>query len=413
MKKQLFKIFGIALVLIQTAMFSQKTDSITIQFNKDKLTNIRYKSTCRKNFVIRVEGINTALHKVAIKFDDFYWFTETPEALKAILPNFKLNAGRAQFASDSSKADSINFAKHIEKFNYIDNAITLIASFKDSIESKTYNANSLKKYANLIVKRVDSLQNKMNYFTGYYETLIEMSKSTYDEDLAIKIGQYKDLYEFLRKNKKNLLSGVNIIIVTDKKAPEDFFNSKVHTFSKPVTTAQIYIIDRFDLDDTIAVYEEDIYKDGRVTLDFSTGVALNSLVKPQYYIGDNGSGKFIGNERTRELDFSVVALLHLNIRVCSWLSIGPATGISVSAFDANTGYIYGGSISIGKQRSFSITAGGILGKTVALSKKISSDGSNADLAIPADISSVPTYDKIGKGGFVSFTYNLTRIRKKS
>lgn len=408
MKLNLFKIFYLLTLLFIKGFAFGQTKTINIEFEKDKLTGISQKSTCKKDFVIKVDGINTALHKVAVKFDDFYWFTETPEALKTVLPNIAVTNPKPLGNMKDGATDVIQ---------YIKNAIAAIENFNDTVlvfysTKPAGYLNDIQIVATTIVEDVEKLEVYMNYFTGYYEALLEMSKSTYNVELAQTIGESRDLYLNLQSNRKNLISGANTIEAASKKLSGTSFISKVHTFSKPVTTVQIYVINKFDLDDTIAVYEEDIYRDGKITLDFSTGVGLNSLVKPQYYIGDNGAGKFIGNERTRELDFSVIALLHLNVRVFSWLSIGPATGVSVSAFDGNTGYLYGGTISIGKQRSFSISAGGILGKTVALSKTISSDGNSADLTLPTDISSVPTYDKIGKGGFISFTYNLTRIRKK-
>jgi hypothetical protein len=418
MKQTLLKalIFMIAFVFFQSFSFGQLTKTITVQFNKDKLTGgkVRDRSTSHKDFLIRVEGINTALHKVVIKYDDFNWFTETPEALKAILPGIKIDG--LGVTKDTTTKENANTSMSDIVF-YINKAMQTIKMFKDSTEKIYSNSNDsihcldIKKIAHTDSAQVADLEMYMSWFSGYYESLLKMSESAYDEELAHKLGEFKNIYETLQAHKKSLINGANVIIAANKKAPIGFFPSKVHSFSKQAATAKIYVINNFDLSDTLATYKEDIYKAGKFSFDFSTGVALNNLVKPQYYIGDNGSGKFIGNEQTRPLDFSVVALLHLNVRVCSWLSIGPATGVSVSAFDANTGYIYGGSISFGKNQSFSITAGGILGKTVALSKKVSSNGTEADLPLPADISSVPTYDKIGTGGFISFTYNLTRIRR--
>jgi hypothetical protein len=185
----------------------------------------------------------------------------------------------------------------------------------------------------------------------------------------------------------------------------------VHFPEKEVTTLQIIVTNRFDPSDTICNYTTDIYRTGVFKIDFSTGIGVNSLVKPTYSIGNNGS-PYIHKENGRDADLSVMALLHATWRFTRNFTFGPTAGVSVSTFDANTGFVLGVSGSFGTRNTISLSAGGIMGKSFKLSSRVSSDGNKADIPLESGITEVPKVDIVKFGGFVSVTYNLTRIKKK-
>ncbi|MBL7937359.1 MAG: hypothetical protein JNM51_16230 [Bacteroidia bacterium] len=383
--------------------YGQCTATLTAKYDASvkKITNLNHKGTWDKDFIVKISNTNSALHKVIVKFNDFYWSSDLPEQLKTVFPNLESTDFRA-IPSTYSYTDAIAYLK---------DASNAVDSFK--IQAAKLDSSAICKLATDLLGNVKSIEEHLSYFMGYYENYLEMVKSSKSFSLSKvdSLAKLKHTYDGLKENSTNLILGGKIITKIAQKGLSKSFTSSGHHFTSSATTISIYILDNFNPKDTLAKFEEDIYKKGKFSIDFSTGPGLNYLVKPQYYIGDDNGVKFIGTEKKRPVDFGVMALVHLNLKLMPGFSTGLATGISVSAFDGNTGYLAGAGFSFGKKRTLSLTCGVIIGKTVALSKKISSDGVTVDKTLATDISAVPTYDKIDRKFFFGVTYNLTRKKK--
>jgi len=419
----------------------EKVKTITGEFDGKQITGLDNHSVNRlSNYLIHLNGANSAQYKVVFQFDDFEWNSEPPSVITTILPNIitlssdmktltNPNKILRELSQDSTKALDIK-----TKIKIIIQRINLIIQtadhFPDSINDKntaaitTFAKGQLSPILKLEELRCqnDSLclaydtlfskfQYNVAYIIGFYEALKEFNaqSSSGDYEYVEELASIKPIYDILKA--KNYLRLLKIIITCAKNEPKNYAESDIHFPDKEVTNLKIFVLNKFDLTDTICTYSTDIYRTGVFKLDFSTGIGVNSLIKPTYYLGNNGSS-YINKENGRDADLSVMALLHANWRVKRNFCIGPVAGVSVSTFDANTGFVLGLGTSFGTKNTISLSAGGIMGKSYKLSSRVSSDGNAADIPLESTISEIPKVDAVNYGWFVSLTYNLTRTKKK-
>ncbi|WP_430405211.1 hypothetical protein [Fluviicola sp.] len=401
------------------------SDSLTGNFTNKRITGLSNRSVNHKsNYKIRIDDFNTALYKVQFKFNDFDWETEPPSMLEqTIMPDMtSFSVGkRGIFRKDTCALDEFCITDVPILLEKINNIILSINMYPDTI--KNADPDSIKILSRQILndlyfdstnyaKDLAEFQNNITYIKGLYSNLKEFNakspnaKFEYVYLLAVLEGTINQL------NTKNYPKLLSYIISFAKNPPQNYITSDVHFPEKEVTTLQIIVTNRFDPSDTICNYSTDIYRTGVFKIDFSTGIGVNSLVKPTYVMGNNGS-PYIHKENGRDADLSVMALLHANWRLTRNFTFGPTAGVSVSTFDANTGFVLGLSGSFGTRNTISISAGGIMGKSFKLSSRVSSDGNVADIPLESGITEVPKVDAVNYGWFVSVTYNLTRTKKKS
>ncbi|TSJ45380.1 hypothetical protein [Fluviicola chungangensis] len=430
---QSFSGINLAIIFSILAFLSQGQkityDSIPGKFTHKRITGLSNQSVNHKsNYLIRLDDFNTALYKVQFKFNDFDWETEPPAILEQYLHGLEsiTLSDKALFEDKRFRAlvdfkdSSIQEADLVEKLNKI---IRFIDEYPNTIKDIKLDEMTLIKDASekglkdLGFKSTDyseelnEFQNDIFYVKGLYNALKEFnaespnSKFEYVQTLASMEGVINKL------NSKNYPKLLSYIISFAKEAPKNYAKSDIHFPEKEVTTLQIIVINRFDPTDTICNYSTDIYRTGVFKIDFSTGIGVNSLVKPTYSMANNGS-PYIHKENGRDADLSVMALLHANWRLSRNFTFGPTAGVSVSTFDANTGFVLGISGSFGTRNTISLSTGGIMGKSYKLSSRVSSDGNKADIPLESGMTEVPKVDAVNYGWFVSVTYNLTRIKKK-
>jgi|GEM_PF-4771352 len=369
------------------------------------------------NFQIKLDSANTAKYKVVFQFEDFEWESEPPVALNQLLPNIESFAKTRTegFADDPDLINSWrdNLQKTIEMVNDFPAKIRKLSS-SDSIWALA--KRELKKLGYTNSLQYDTLlfqpfQYQTTYIIALYESLKEFNNTSQNgsSDNVLVLASLKGLYDQLKNS--NYIRNLKLIVDCAKKPPVNFAESDIHFPDKEVTTVHIVVLNQFNLADTICSYVTDIYRTGIFKLDFSTGIGINSLVKPTYFIGNNGT-PYISKENGRDADISVMALMHANWRFSRIFAFGPVAGVSVSTFDANTGFVLGLSSSWGTRNSISFSAGGIMGKSYKLSSRISSDGNVADIPLESGITDIPKVDAVHYGWFVSVTYNLTRTKRK-
>jgi hypothetical protein len=300
--------------------------------------------------------------------------------------------------------------------------LNLVDQFPQKIESQSVSQikqmaiDDLKKLNCTTEQEYDKLfsefQYEVAYLISFYESLKEFNAQSPNSEYEFteKLASIKQLYDRLKG--KNYVRLLKLIISFAKKEPLNYAESDIHFPDKEVTSLQIYLIDQFDLTDTLYTYTTDIYRTGVFKLDFSTGIGVNSLIKPTYYLGNNGTTSYISKENGRDADLSVMALVHANWRISRRFTVGPVAGVSISTFDANTGFVLGLGTSIGTKNTLSISAGGIMGKSYQLSSRVSTDGNTQDIPLESDITEIPKIDAVNYGWFVSLTYNLSRTKKK-
>lgn len=389
-----------------------------------------------KGIKINVTGIHSTLHKVSVEFEDFSWESTPPEALEVLFPGFD----DFQLLTNDTDGPELfpNKAKPMDYENQVDTLIEvqkkineikndLATSFDkngelDSNKVAKACGNTLEEVTKLIGAEDEkevlaTINYKIHYLLTYYEKLVESSKNLTpgkDNDVFLEIAKYNWSYQILKKNKSKIINGVLVLLSNDETSEVNstYTTKNAHFPKKEATTVKIYIIDRFNPSDTLVEFQQDIYRTGKLLVDFSAGIGVNTLVDPTFYIGKKDTIPFIAEEEKRDVDLTVFALLHLKWKLTSWFALGPSTGVSVSVFDAKPTYLLGGSFTFGKKNTISLSGGVSMGKVDILSRSVSTNGEIADLELAPGISEVPTYGKIGFGAFACLTYNFGRIKKK-
>ncbi|MFT7614266.1 MAG: hypothetical protein ACI9J3_003248 [Parvicellaceae bacterium] len=227
------------------------------------------------------------------------------------------------------------------------------------------------------------------------------------------VASLTESYKWVTENEKNVKSMLSIIKADIKKIKLDY-KSKKHKTRKDITTAKVMIINRFNTKDTILNTSFDIYQTGKVKVDFSTGLFGNSIFSPKYILLDDKDDTTYAEivaEDNPKFDIALGGLIHLDYEVNPFVDLGFVAGAALSPLDAKTRYLFGFSVSMGKSKSLSISAGYAFGKKTALSRSISLDGEVPDVVDP-ELTELSTYEKFAGGGFVGITYNIKRKKVK-
>lgn len=214
-------------------------DELTATYSSDKKTIHKLSSnsaSSKDGFKIKVDGINTALHSVTFEFKDFSWHSDPPEGLKVILPSFA----------------SLESVTKLEGYNRIRKVLTIIKNSKSSIQNNIASIEKTKKTLknslieiarlydykeNLGQYQIDILPEilgEINELMGRYEIMNEIGSSG-DVDFLVSV---KSDYEFLKKNKPLILSGLSVL--AKWYAVEDSKTSKAHYPKKEFTEVPTY-----------------------------------------------------------------------------------------------------------------------------------------------------------------------------
>jgi hypothetical protein len=420
-----------ALLFITLALISEISHSneglvhLTFDKTKKQIVKIDKKFYNPSDGIqIVVNGIHPILHKVSINFDDAYWHSEPPKITKSVLPNistlsFSQNAEIFKSESSIPEIKLIGYQRINRIISILDSAKTTLSK---SYKSPNWEPSNDVSICLSIFNQISQLYPNGSSLMNNIRIEIASLSTTYDQLSKVKtiedaemfnsIIDYLSLNSWNNSRLKSSKSTILGVLPALKKGMKDSLTKSKKYYPKgEFTTVTIHIIDRFKPSDTITTFIQDIYKVGKFKIDFSSGIGVNSILDPSFYIGKNDTIPFIAEEEKRDIDFNIFGLAHFNWRVLSWLSLGPTTGVSISVFSAKPTYLVGGSISIGRKNLISLSGGISFGAKNILSRKVSSDGFNADLPLALDISTVPTYKKITKGYFISLTYNFKRVRK--
>lgn len=144
-------------------------------------------------------------------------------------------------------------------------------------------------------------------------------------------------------------------------------------------------------------------------LDFSTGFALSGLGNKSYSIVESERSGFLqikeDDERFSRLSMGISLLAHAYFRNASFVNTGITSGLTVNISNQSLNYVLGGSLLLGEDQRFIISAGAIFGKTEQLKSyyKINTDISTDKLLLDQP---VPVIQKFSPSVFFGVSYNL-------
>lgn len=399
-------------------VLAQNTAKLSYNNTDKSITWTNEKGVGSDGIKVEMDGISTVLHKVSVSFEDFSWHSETPEAIEVLFPNIQ---SLSMNGANSNPSVIVGFDRFEKVLEYVQNA-------KKALDGEFSGSNRTTMMESICKTHLDKIQmlysdqndllvgiqKEIAFLEADFESQKELLSSIHkkDPDLVADVSSKNWHYKNLIKNKTFVLQSVmNLIAYSASSSVKTKYTSAPHKIKGEATTLVVHIINRFNASDTISSIKTDLYKNGKFKIDFSAGIGINSILDPSFYIDTLNGAASIEQEEKRDIDLTIFTLMHLNWRVSPCVSLGPTTGVSVSVFDAKPSYLLGGGITLGKQRSVSLSGGASMGLVNQLSRKISSDGLTAN-NLPLSFSEIPTYKKIKLGYFVSFTYNFTRTRKK-
>ncbi len=359
-------------------------------------------------FNLQLSGINTAHHMFKIETKHLEISSPSPEVLKPLgLTN------NVAFNSNGSVK-------------------------KDDLNTRMIRLYGVKKLADSIRKSTDTLPNSMKVVKALEKIHIIYDNPSTNEELrqrvvadiavinadaeltkAIIVNTQRYNEEFLNDyataltraeelKQKSYLSYIDYLINSQK--AKEFQLSDTFTASKDLTEIRLILIDTYSKD-TLYNAVETIYNFNGVGLSFSTGFFHTRFLSDSpYYLEVRPDGnKGINSDMKMKSDISIGGFGHLYWKAKTWLRIGPGLGLSISPFDGKSRYLAGGGLLFGKEKMIGLTFGGAWAKVKQLSRLVSQDASGRYL--PADATTVPTFERIKTSWFFGLNYNLVSTRK--
>lgn len=381
-----------------------------IEFNKGKgISN-------NKSFQIKLNNTNSLLYKAKFKIDDYYFQSEVPSSLTKIFPGLPTSGAYSALSVNKTNINQIieinviinEVRKNIKNIpddkikQYCEEQIKLI---KQKIDQTGYSDDEL----------ISQVQQDIISFKAEFETTqaqcINVPVPTNCIDTVAKL---KPVYIQLKNVETQILNGLNILKDGAANGVKFEISSDPHITSSDLSVVEVAILDRFNPKDTLFVGKTELFVKDKVKIDYSVGIAGNNLVEKEYYFvyGSDSTKNGISSEDSSPLDFSILALLHIDWKISPSFALGPNTGISISILDAKPRYHLGFSCSFGMERTFTISTGICFANMKVLSNQVSSNGSDYDNGDLYRFDSVPIANKLKAGYFFSLTYNLTRKRIK-
>ncbi|WP_276372931.1 hypothetical protein [Chryseolinea sp. H1M3-3] len=146
-------------------------------------------------------------------------------------------------------------------------------------------------------------------------------------------------------------------------------------------------------------------------IDFTTGFYYSNLRNEEFGLKQN----IVGTDTVKEIipedkkgTIGVTALMHLHARVGD---VSPAFSFGVGAApDLNYSFLLGGSLLIGRNNRFALSGGFNFSSIKVLSQSYYENG--VTIEVPNETTSLDTYNKLTRGGFVSLTYSFGLGKKK-
>lgn len=241
---------------------------------------------------------------------------------------------------------------------------------------------------NFLVNTNRALIKATEYPDGYYQYIQQLN--------VIETSDYK--------NSMNSLSFLVKSLDAKSEIKSNTFKSKKDvlslsgTFLHPITK------------DTVYSLETNLYSTKKFRFSFSAGLFYNQIVDSKYYIELNpnteSNSNFVRKEETDDFDIAFGALAHYSYQFTSGFGVGLNTGIALSAFDAKSRYLVGGSILIGRKNQFVINAGVAFARREFLSDQIK----NSEMMIPKSVTTVPTVSRVDNSIYFGITYNVFKVK---
>ncbi len=144
-------------------------------------------------------------------------------------------------------------------------------------------------------------------------------------------------------------------------------------------------------------------------LDFSTGLALSGLGNKSYTIVESEREGFVqikeNDENFSRLSMGISLLAHAYFRNARFTNVGITSGLTVNISNQSLNYVLGGSLLLGEDQRFIISAGAIFGKAEHLKSyyKTNTDIRADKLRIDQ---AVPVIEQFRPSVFFGVSYNL-------
>lgn len=409
--------------LLAQKKYEIKNDTITLIRKSGDIDFKPIDLKINNNYVVRLEGVNPAHHKLKVETKSFEIQSVQPEPFKNILflpsslpPGYFTNSLKLTGAPDQS-FDSVLLGK-IKKLGSIKIIADELHKNTDSRLDSAAVANACndvtKLYRDIISKDqlLDSVAMDINFINSAvnYLTAVLANSSNVDPQQAelLAISQFCAA----KLKEKNFLEYASYIMESKKLDPKiDYLVSKKFETTKDLSEIRVILIDRYSKD-TLYNENKTFYNKGGWGVSFSTGFFFNNNLNDKaYYLQkrDDGNQGIIEEDKS-PYDIAVGAMAHLYYKFSSGFRLGPGLGIAVSPFDGKTRYMLGATTLIGREKKiFGISAGIAWAKVKHLSGSVSTDSNGAYLAPEA--STVPTFEKIKNNFFIGLTYNVSSTRK--
>jgi len=430
--KSFFKVLVLLIILLAKEGHAQD-NTIKAYYDEKGVISVKDKAIKKdQSFKIDVHDVNTILHKVGFKFKDYELFSKAPSTITNLFTNIPDNAMNI-FADGWNENEAIEildkisfFAKHSVELDEYKKRIAKVKDNKDLISAECQKISG--EWSKLLndALELESTVDSNNFVSitnaqitmamRYYEIMeIQANNATQsNHELAKLLATYQQSYLELKKAQSKIISGLSAVkegrLLKNIKFEA---SSTTHFPKKDLTEGIIYIVNRFNLKDTVVQKKMDIFIKNKTKIDFSTGFAGNTLVQKDFFFTKtDATNTGIDNEESAAWDLGVAAFLHVDWRILSNLSVGPQAGLAVSLFDTQPRYMLGIGSSVGRDKSITVSAGVNLAQLKVLSKQVSTDGKDYDGSSDlAQFEAVPLTPKLKTGFYLALTYNLTRTRK--
>jgi hypothetical protein len=384
---------------------------------------LKYHSNVSKNngVVFLIRNFNTLLYDISVSNDFESSNTEAPELFNTV---YKLigTVGGAQSQADNELQTELS---KLVKLN-ADLKRFLAKKMTDdgcSVTSQGYEKEKLA--IATIIQKEYNLKTSLLKIDEKYESLkSKVIKQNTKPDKAYTTADFnKDLQEtyslpvtpdsIMRETKKVL----NIIMTTkfefQYNIPQlqnaDQLNFTLNITPKTGTNGSIRVIKQ-PLSFPIR---------GGVKIDFSSGLYYSSISNEKYNLRDKIVGDTVQSKEIVDQHFArngkstvgIMALMHIYPRLGS---VQPAFTFGFGkSLDLNYSVLIGGSLMFGKGNRFGISGGFNFSSVQALAGKYYDDKGILIKSQPKSITSLDSYNKIRRGGFIGFSYSLWGGTKKT
>ncbi len=412
--------------------YNNEDNSFDVQKCKDDGSNCKEFNgdiDIGETYKITISGINTAVTKTALEIKPFDLESSIPTIIQPIFPGIT-NSGEISF-SDAAAATGPAGGPFSDLDNLADNALLIYKELLDvkKIADTLYTSTIYTTNNPLAMIYFNLLCNDFSATTGSNKDKIEKINQKIVTG-QIYINSVKDIFTKRFENSSNITKDIvdkysYVIIMSNTVNKTNF--TKYSNFiykslsAKTETKPEKFIAqsDGIDLNimllntyvsDTIAKKTIDFYTKGNLSFDFSTGFFYSNQIEQSYYLEKRDSLKSdILKEPIRNFDVSFGALGHLSYKFSSRFKAGVSMGASLSPIDGKTRYLLGSSIIFGRKNQIALNAGFKFIKLKVLSDSVNQDAEGT--YVDADVTSVPTFEKVQSGFFIGITYNLTAKKK--